>query len=305
MIGDPNWLYSTIAQSSAAIVAIVGGFITHSVLTLAAEKRSLINQKEDKETRLQRKKSEKEKLSRELEPAEVQNFLESIFDELISSEELPSLGMMMQNHPKTHKLNLKILKQEYERLYKRAFEARNFISQHLSKTDVMNFVAFGEWARLNNLDTSAYDSEMLEKEYNRQVEKEVSLLSEKEQLIIATRQPAIFRLRTPHISSIQEGLELDQLENRFNEVTREVSTLENDVRDLNFRISNFSYPPHLLRAVYILSSFALFSIVLPVSLILEEEFSCVMKQVTFYIFWAGLGAVIFYIASLIKELRRK
>ena len=48
MIGDPNWLYSTIAQSSAAIVAIVGGFITATVLMLTAEKRSLVTQVSDK-----------------------------------------------------------------------------------------------------------------------------------------------------------------------------------------------------------------------------------------------------------------
>jgi hypothetical protein len=53
MVGDPNWLYSTIAQSSAAIVAIVGGFITHSLLTLAAEKRSLVKQHEDSKQRLE------------------------------------------------------------------------------------------------------------------------------------------------------------------------------------------------------------------------------------------------------------
>ena len=41
MITDPSWLYSTIAQSSAAIVAIIGGFITVSVLTLNAEIRGL------------------------------------------------------------------------------------------------------------------------------------------------------------------------------------------------------------------------------------------------------------------------
>jgi len=46
MVGDPNWLYSTIAQSSAAIVAIVGGFITASVLMLTAEKRSLVKRLE-------------------------------------------------------------------------------------------------------------------------------------------------------------------------------------------------------------------------------------------------------------------
>ncbi|MBA7672472.1 hypothetical protein ES703_80649 [subsurface metagenome] len=44
MIYDPNWLYSTIAQSSAAIVAIIGGFITATVLMLTAEKRSLETQ---------------------------------------------------------------------------------------------------------------------------------------------------------------------------------------------------------------------------------------------------------------------
>ena len=48
MINDPNWLYSTIAQSSAAIVAIIGGFITATVLMLTAEKRSLVTQVSDK-----------------------------------------------------------------------------------------------------------------------------------------------------------------------------------------------------------------------------------------------------------------
>jgi len=41
---DPNWLYSTIAQSSAAIVAIIGGFITATILGLIAEKKSLVKQ---------------------------------------------------------------------------------------------------------------------------------------------------------------------------------------------------------------------------------------------------------------------
>lgn len=46
MTTDPSWLYSTIAQSSAAIVAIIGGFITSATLRSAAEKRSLIKRLE-------------------------------------------------------------------------------------------------------------------------------------------------------------------------------------------------------------------------------------------------------------------
>jgi len=46
MTTDQSWLYSTIAQSSAAIIAIVGGFIPASVLMLRAEKRSLVKRLE-------------------------------------------------------------------------------------------------------------------------------------------------------------------------------------------------------------------------------------------------------------------
>ncbi len=49
---DPSWLYSTIAQSSAAIVAIVGGFITASVLYLSAEKRSLVKRLDEMKAKL-------------------------------------------------------------------------------------------------------------------------------------------------------------------------------------------------------------------------------------------------------------
>ena len=41
MATDPSWLYSTIAQSSAAIVAIIGGFITATALRLRAERARL------------------------------------------------------------------------------------------------------------------------------------------------------------------------------------------------------------------------------------------------------------------------
>jgi hypothetical protein len=52
MATDPSWLYSTIAQSSAAIVAIIGGFITATILRLTAEKESLVKQVSDRKKRL-------------------------------------------------------------------------------------------------------------------------------------------------------------------------------------------------------------------------------------------------------------
>jgi hypothetical protein len=52
MTTDPNWLYSTIAQSSAAIVAIIGGFITATILARKAEKASLMKERDNKKAQL-------------------------------------------------------------------------------------------------------------------------------------------------------------------------------------------------------------------------------------------------------------
>ena len=60
MTTDPSWLYSTIAQSSAAIVAIIGGFITASVLMLTAEKRNLANQLNEKKIRMEKVKYDRD-----------------------------------------------------------------------------------------------------------------------------------------------------------------------------------------------------------------------------------------------------
>ena len=38
---DPNWLLATMAQSAAAMVAVIGGFLVSRVITLSAERRGL------------------------------------------------------------------------------------------------------------------------------------------------------------------------------------------------------------------------------------------------------------------------
>jgi hypothetical protein len=145
MSTDPNWLYSTIAQSAAAIVAIIGGFITSSVISLNAEKRSLINQ------------------------------------------------------VKVNKTTLK------------KYRSKNIAAPNL--------------------------------------EVEIPIL---------------------------EG-----------------------------RIKAFSYPPYLRFGALILVLLAFFSIIMPVYLIMQEIYDSLIKQITFGLFLACLGAIIAYVALIILELRRK
>ena len=38
---DPNWLLATMAQSAAAMVAVIGGFLVSRIITLSVERQSL------------------------------------------------------------------------------------------------------------------------------------------------------------------------------------------------------------------------------------------------------------------------
>jgi len=43
-MGDPNWLLSTCAQASAAIIAIIGGFFVNRIMILYSEKNGITSE---------------------------------------------------------------------------------------------------------------------------------------------------------------------------------------------------------------------------------------------------------------------
>ncbi len=214
MTTDPSWLYSTIAQSSAAIVAIIGGFITASVLNLLSEKRSLINQKKDKETRIQTLSNKKGNLLKELEPKEILSFLNSIAGELINSGKVFSLEAILQIYPSAQSLNLKILKKDYELLNKQILEARSFIEQHSDKIIAKEAANFDEWVNIYQLDILSYNYEILEREYNRVKSEKQELLSGLERILMPSN---LLQMNIPYISPISEQRELENLRDKIQE----------------------------------------------------------------------------------------
>jgi len=54
---DPNWLLATIAQSAAAMVAVIGGFLVSRVITLSAERRGLDRRVRETRERAEAKRS--------------------------------------------------------------------------------------------------------------------------------------------------------------------------------------------------------------------------------------------------------
>jgi len=305
MITDPSWLYSTIAQSSAAIVAIVGGFITASVLMLTAEKRSLANQKKDKEVRLQTLKNEKGTLSQELDTREAEIFIESITDKIIDSKDMPSLEEVINDNTEAQSLNPVILKREYEVFSSKIIKAKKFIITHLEKIKPKS-VTFVDWVKMNNLDISKYDYEILERLYDKVLGQK---LEQKQESLPAweraTLSPTLLRMRLPYITPISEQQELQRLRQNIQEYTGEIAVLENDVNNLDFRISKFSYPPNLGWGLGVLGFLAVFGIFLPVYIIACNAFFHWAKLLTTFSFMFGIVVVFAYVFFQITELRRK
>jgi hypothetical protein len=84
-----------------------------------------------------------------------------------------------------------------------------------------------------------------------------------------------------------------------------IKLIEAEIPALEERIKYFTYPRHLRTGVLILFHFAVFSIIWPVLLIMQEEFEYYMKLFIFLFFTFGLIALISYMILLISELRRK
>jgi len=310
MVGDPNWLYSTIAQASVAIVAIVGGFITATMLMLTAEKRSLSHQLTDKETRLEFLKHEEKKLFAAYRKLRVDEFLNAIADDLKKEDELPPLEVLIQRYPGWN-LNHKILKREYEKLAEKMLEARNFIEQHSDKIDLAELVLFDEWVKENNLDTSSYDPTLLGQEYYRfrnrkketpEEEKRTPWLPQVINWNITPSPPITAQYRVYQWE--REDRILDDTRRRLSDIRHEIFLLESEVINLDSRLKAFSYPPNLKWGIAVLGYLAV-SIFVPVRVIAGEAYSASTKQLVIGLFFSGLSAIFVYMVYQIYTLRRR
>jgi len=318
MSTDPSWLYSTIAQSSAAIVAIIGGFITATVLSLMAEKRSLQNQSADKEKQLEQYIEQENDISRNYEEMKVEIFLDDNIDELLEQDELPSLEQLMINHP-GQKLDNDILNNKYKELSKDKLEAKRFIEQKSNMITPENSLNdFDKWFKNNRLDISNFNYEILRKEYERQYEVKKEILEEEKRkshnnlfdlFNICNSQDWIYSLKPPVYSAYEATKNdnaLEYMKRKLQELRQHIAFIKTEIDALGSRLKTFSYPPNLKWGIATLGYLAFFGIIIPVIIIGNELYdSDPLKWLTMVSFLVGIILVFFYVSFLIWTLRRK
>ena len=312
---DPNWLYSATAQSAAAIVAILGGFITSRVLTLNAEKRSLKNQYEEATQRLSVLEQQEHEAYDLYQTMKVERFFTAIADDLREEDQLLSFEQLVQRYPEWD-LDHEVLRREYATLAQNTLEAREFIEQHFHKIEIEDFVSFENWVKKHDLDTSDYDKDALEKEYYR--------VRQREEKVREQRGPAYLarflgdRPELPTISPLfriqpeydvyrreRQDRQLERIQDRLHGLRYELLFADNEVKRLRSRLDAFAYPANLIWGFAALGYLALVGVVFPLVLLPSEGYSPTLKQLTVWLFGSGLAAVLIYIGTQIRELVKK
>lgn len=85
MVTDPNWLFSTAAQSAAALVAIIAGFIVSRLLALSADRNSLQSRLNELDLEIGSKRRELKPLRKRILESDADDFIQDVFDQILSS----------------------------------------------------------------------------------------------------------------------------------------------------------------------------------------------------------------------------
>lgn len=318
MIGDPNWLYSTIAQSSAAIVAIIGGFITATVLNLLSEKRSIQKQKSEKETDIKAIKEKRAKLYNIYETNEAERFLRNELDKY-SDDDIPTLDKILAKYPSDYRrfFNQDILNKMFLNLSLRQVKAKLFILKHKDKIDTNKYDSFLEWAKPN---VSTKDYIEIAGEYEKYIEHQKKSQSASSEA--GTSPPWTLSVSSGWAAHWGGGIIQDQFERELKEEEKHQSEQANiysgiekldyqlfllnyGLENLNNQLSAFQYPSGLRWGVFTLAFLAVFCVLVPVIIIALNAFYRWAQILTISAFWIGIIGVFSYIVFQIRELRRK
>jgi hypothetical protein len=316
---DPNWLYSATAQSGAAIVAILGGFITSRILAVNAEKQGFKNQLEAESQRLQLLKEQEKKANEDWSIIAAHYFFLNI--DLEKVKKIPAFDQLKEKFPMLEDYGI-YARTAYLKILENRLAAKNFISDNIDSIEeskkqstVFSFGVtpldtndFGKWLDLlksRKVDVSGVDTDALAVEYHLLSDKE----SDDEQFLSRVNTPrSWFNLANTAQYDIFErerkvAIEKDHYDD-LKKIRYEILFVDNEVNRLKVRLNSISQPPNLVWGVLSLLYLAMVGIIVPLVLLPTDTYSDYNKDVVIILFSSGLLFVFLYILFQIRSLGR-
>lgn len=148
---DLNILISTIIASTAALVAIIGGFLVSRVITLSSEKNSIVRRLREINNEMNNKKEMLDRVELILFKDDVDDFIENHAEEILI--ERKSINTILEENP-----SIELTEEDLKPYTRKLFQIFEDLTSLIEKTD-------DEYVLPNTFDEFAKDSRIKVSEY--------------------------------------------------------------------------------------------------------------------------------------------
>ncbi len=305
---DPNWLLSTCAQSAAAIVAIIGGFIISTVLNISSEKNSIKKELKELQELLDYKKLLLNSHKKELIEIDCDDFInEHLFDVVeIACDKcfehggLEDFNVDFEKYyiKSDYNVDKKVLEDKFYQTIDLIKEAFNYFLNNLDKfKELPN--DFSEFLYVNKIELDSDKKNIYEEVYETTIRK---IQSNRNPYGISTM--SIIGNRSIVPGNLIENEHYDNLKNEKQKIEHEIDYLETQIREKESKFGHIEKPSGLNGALIVFIYFTLAGIVFPIFLLPVDasKFSGRLKYLVSGLFTSGLLSVIVYIVMTIRSI---
>jgi hypothetical protein len=298
MLTDPNWLLSTVVQSTATFVAIVAGFIISRLLALSAERSGIQTKVRDIKLQLGIKKQILDDLEKRLLEMDADDFLEKsyVLNMIIESDGQISLREVLKQVTDYNRSEdeLRPYWDEAVKATKNAFRIVKDNFSELEKnedTDVF----------LKNLgvDLSSYRWKIYHLVFFKMLDE-----YEKERNPFGAIINSTAKIHIPEFPSIDENTRYRVIEQDIEIIERDEYALEKQLSDLEAQLKQLGQPQGVKLGIIFLVYFSLVGIVIPAFFLPfpVEQFTSAYKWGIFLLFISGLVFFVLYLVKLVLQL---
>lgn len=299
---DPNWLLSTVVQSSAVFVAIVAGFIISRLLALSSERSGIQTRIRDLKLQVNIKKENIDILEKSLLTWDAEDFLEDsdVVDKIIESRGQISLTDAMKLVTYLNRSEDE-LRPYWEDAIKVTKEAFHLIGENLTEF-LVESENFEVLLKNSGVNISSYRLKIFQQIFGVYLRE-----YEKRQNPLGAMMNSLANIRMPDFRSASEANSYETLKRDIEILRRDNNALEIQVSDLNIQLQQLGQPQGVILGIIFLFYFSLVGIVIPVLLMpfATDKFTSYHKWVIFILFVSGLIFFFVYLFKLVRQLADK
>lgn len=282
-IENTQWFLSTVAQSSAAIIAIIGGFIVTKLIQLSSSQAGLKNRLNELANLIILKEKEIVDLKKTIFEFDTQSFFKKNIDRMIESKGKLTLKEILQDD----KTDLKEdeLRPCFNKINKAVTDSFILFDCSLDDLDVVDFK---DILKKNELYLSPEIENVYSKVYNYVKNRHDTLFGGMSTIIQNFTPPHIFQIETQRYNMLRADLDKD---------VQEKLILATEKDNLISQLKSIGKPRGLKLGLWVFAIFTFVGVWFPIMFLYLEIFK--YNKIIMLLFTGCLIAILIYFTSYI------